>query len=332
MTRRITTGFLVWAVGTLTAAWVAKVASQPFPDNLTNPPPQTVNGFQSQLASVAETREIELPFTLNDQGNIVVSAVLNRTDRLRLMLHTAATDVVLTEDAVRKASSLKFTGTDKVKSWGGESDSRVSTGNEVQIGDLLRRQVSIWEDKNSGQETDGKFGLDYFEHGIVEVDFDHGRLVIHQKLPRKARTGGCVNIEGEKGLLLIQGICLIEEQRCTNSFLIHSGYSGGILWDDAFAAKVGIEGKITITEESSLKDSFGNTIKVKKGILPGFVLGGTKITNVPAGFFAGAIGAQKMSIIGTGVLTRFNLIFDLANKDLYFFPRSTGASPAVKSR
>ena len=41
------------------------------------------------------------------------------------------------------------------------------------------------------------------------------------------------------------------------------------------------------------------------------------ITEVPLGFFSGAAGAQKMSVLGCEVLKRFNVIFDLVNNDLY---------------
>ena len=270
--------------------------------------------FQAAQKSLGE---VEIPFTLTDQNNIVVSTLLNGTDTLNLMLHTASLDVRLTEDAVRKSKSIKFTATDKVKSWGGEADSRSSKGNRLQIGELLRNDIDIWEDKNSGKDTDGKFGLDFFQNRIVEIDFDHRLIALHDKLPGKIEKYERLKMENQNGLLLVLGSCLIEGKTYTNKFLIHSGYSGGILLDDAFAAKAGVDGKIKITDESSLKDSFGNAIKVKKGILPVFVLGSSRISNVPVGFFAGAIGAQKMSIIGSEILKQFNLIFDIANNDLY---------------
>jgi hypothetical protein len=276
---------------------------------------------QTIRAQKADHGEVVISFTFTDHNNIVVSAILNGTDTLDLMLHTASSDLRLTEDAVRKSKSIKFTATDKVKSWGGEADSRSSRGNRLQIGDLKRDNINIWEDKNSGHDTDGKFGLDFFQNRIVEIDFDQRRIALHAKLPRKVETYERLKIENQNGLLLVQGSCLIEGKTYANKFLIHSGYSGGILLDDAFAANAGVDGKIRITEESSLKDSFGNTIKVKKGILPVFVLGSSRISNVPVGFFAGAIGAQKMSIIGSEVLKQFNLIFDIANNDLYIAPR-----------
>ncbi|HEX9003024.1 MAG TPA: hypothetical protein VGB07_24155 [Blastocatellia bacterium] len=42
---------------------------------------------------------------------------------------------------------------------------------------------------------------------------------------------------------------------------------------------------------------------------------------VHAGFFSGAIGAQKMSVLGGEVLKQFNLIFDIADNHLYIAPR-----------
>ncbi|HQR33601.1 MAG TPA: hypothetical protein PLK30_12765 [Blastocatellia bacterium] len=260
---------------------------------------------------------VTIPFTLTDHNNIVVSAILNDTDSLNLMLHTASSDLRLTEDAVRKSKTIKFTATDKVKSWGGEADSRSSKGNRLQIGELKRDSIDIWEDKNSGYDTDGKFGLDFFQNRIVEIDFDQRRIALHDKLPGKVEMYERLKIESQNGLLLVVGNCLIEGKTYTNKFLVHSGYSGGALLDDAFAANAGVDGKIKITEESSLKDSFGNTIKVKKGILPVFMLGSSRLSNVPVGFFAGNIGAQKMSVIGGEILKQFNLIFDIANHDLY---------------
>ncbi len=278
---------------------------------------------QTSLAQQAVQGEVVIPFTLTDHNVIVVGALLNGTDALNLMLHTASSDLRLTEDAVRKSKSIKFTATDKVKSWGGEADSRSSKGNRLQIGELRRDNIDIWEDKNSGKDTDGKFGLDFFQNRIVEIDFDQRRIAVHEKLPGKVETYQRLKIENQNGLLMVQGSCLIEGKTYTNKFLVHSGYSGGILLDDAFAAKTGVDGKIKITDESSLKDSFGNTIKVKKGILPEFALGSAKLTDVPVGFFSGAIGAQKMSVIGSEVLKQFNLIFDIANRDLYIIPRHT---------
>jgi hypothetical protein len=275
---------------------------------------------QTICAAQRDQGEFVIPFTLISQNNIVVNALLNGTDRLNLMLHTASSDVRLTEEAVRRLTSLKLTDTEKVKSWGGEADSRFSKANRLQIGAIRRSDIEVWEDKNSGKDTDGKFGLDFFQQRIVEIDFDRQRLAVYKKLPRKAEKYERLKIENQNGQLFVEGSCLIEDKTYTNKFLIHSGYSGGILLDDAFAAQAGVDGKISI-KESRLTDSFGNIIIVKNGMLPAFQLGSSRLSNMPVGFFAGTIGRQKMSIIGGEILKQFNIIFDLANHDLYLTPR-----------
>lgn len=276
---------------------------------------------QAVRARSANQREVIIPFTLTDQNNIVVKAKLNNTEELNLMFHTGASDVSLTEEAVRKIKSVRFTGSHQQEAWGGKANSRWSKGNLVEIGTVKRDNIVIWEDVNSGPGTDGKFGFDFFGKHIVEIDFDQRRLILHEQLPAKAKNYEHLAIENQNGNLMVQGSCLLEGKTYTNKFLIHSGYAGGILLDDAFAASTGVDGKIKITDESALKDSFGNTIKVKKGILPAFALGNAKLADVPAGFFAGQIGRQKMSVMGGAILKQFNLIFDIAKSDFYLQKR-----------
>lgn len=276
-------------------------------------------GIQDNVTAHAEA--VVLPFTLTEHNNIVVHVVINETDTLQLMLHTASRGVTITEDAARKARSIQFSDASKVESWGGEAVSRISKGNQVHLGPIKTKNITIWENKHSGKGTDGKFGLDLLARSIVEIDFDHSQIVLHEKLPSKAEKCEKLKIDKQDGQLLIEGKCVLEGKSYTNQFLLHTGYSGGILLDDAFAARTGVEARIRITEHSSLKDSFGNTIQVKKGILPIFTLGRIQLNEVPVGFFKGVVGKQKLSVLGAEVIKRLNLIFDLAKHELYIARR-----------
>ena len=279
-------------------------------------------GYANHQSRSQAKSKFEIPFTFTAHNNIVVKVVLNKTDAFNLMLHTAASDVFLTEDAVRKATAVKFNEAAKIESWGGQNNTRFSTGNHLQIGGMQWENIKVWEDKNSGIGTDGKFGLDLFQGRVVELDFDRARLTVSDQLPAKAKQYQKLTLENEDGNLFVTANCVIGDTAYPNRFLLHSGYSGGILLDDNFVAKTGADGKLTINEESSLKDSFGNTIKVKKATLPTLVFGKTPLQNVATGFFSGAIGRQKMSVLGGDVLKRFNLIFDLKTNSLYVKARN----------
>lgn len=261
--------------------------------------------------------KVVIPFTLTAQNLIVVKAVLNDRDPVDLMLHTAASDVSLTEDAVRRTAGADFTASATVTSWGGPAGSRVSTGNRLRVGDLRREGVRLFEVKQSGVGTDGKFGLDFFGGGAVEVDFDRQRLVVYDRLPAKVADWHRLKVQAADGELFAEAACEIDGKAYPHRFLLHTGYSGGVLLDDAFVAETGIDGKLAANDETRLTDSFGKPVKVKNVTLPAMVLGGERLPDVPAGFFSGAVGMQKTSVLGGAVLKRFDLIFDTANGDVY---------------
>lgn len=262
-----------------------------------------------------------IPFELTEHNNISVQLVLNKQDTVRLMFHTAASSVTLTEEAIQKLKSLRFSGTDTVSSWGGGGNSaRFSPGNSLQAGALQWNNIPIWENKHSGRGTDGKFGLDLFQNKVVEIDFDQKQIILHDALPRKSRKYEKLPVTYTNDLMFVQADCQAGDSLLSNKMLIHSGYAGAVLLDDQFAATHKLAEKLTIVGEKELKDSYGNSIKTQKVLLPALLIGQEKLALVPAGFFAGAIGRQKMSILGFDVLKRFNLLIDAQRAHIYLRP------------
>lgn len=255
---------------------------------------------------------------------MAVEAILNEKDTVQLMFHTAANALTLTEEAVKRLTTVQFdNATDSIKSWGGQANtSRLSKDNLLQLSGLRWQHVSIWENINSGQGTDGKFGIDLFENKVIEIDFDRQLIVVHAALPGKAKKYKRLPLIFENDNMFIQATCIIGGQQVKNRFLLHSGYGGAVLLDDQFVKDNGVGEKLTVTGEKSLKDSFGNIVKTKKAILPALKIGQTQLKMVPVGFFEGAIGRQKMSILGGDVLKRFNIIIDAQRKFIYLQPGS----------
>ncbi|MBP6748299.1 MAG: aspartyl protease family protein [Xanthomonadaceae bacterium] len=263
----------------------------------------------------------DIPFVLTAQNNLVVEAMLDEATPLRLMLHTAASDVSLTEEAVRKIPTLRFGDTAEIGSWGGPSDARFSAGHRLTLGGATRENVTVWEVKDSGDGTDGKFGLDAFGESVVVVDFERRRLRVYDALPAEAAEYDRLVAERTNGEWYVEADCAIGEKSHRHRFLLHSGYSGGVLLDDVFAAEIGANDRLPVIDETTLTDSFGNKIAVRKTVLPGLTLGRTRLSNVPAGFFPGNLGNQRISVIGGDVIKRFDLIFDLGNDAIYVRPR-----------
>lgn len=259
-----------------------------------------------------------IPFQLTEYNNLSIQAVLNKTDTVHLMFHTAASSMTLTEEAVQKLTSVRFEGADTVKSWGGGGNSsRFSKSNILQIGALTWDSVAIWENKYSGQHTDGKFGTDLFKNKVVEIDFEKKIIVLYSELPSKVRKYDKLRLTVQDELMFIEAGCEVGDSTLKNKFLIHSGYAGAVLLDDNFVAQHKMDERLKTIDEKELKDSFGHILKTKKAILPALTIGNEKLSDVPAGYFPGSMGRQKMSMLGGDILKRFNIVIDAQKGYVY---------------
>lgn len=261
-----------------------------------------------------------LPFTLTSHNNLSIQAVFGGVDTLDLMFHTAANAISLTTKATKNMKSIEWDEQHESKSWGGTATARLSRNNAVDIGAFHWDSLSVWEDENSGPTTDGKFGPYLFEGYVIEVDYEKRVLILHESLPQKTAVYEKMPVRFEHGDFFIEGTSLVGGVEYKNHFLVHSGYGGTVLYDDQFAAESNIGERIEIISEKELKDSYGNVIKVQKGLLPTFTLGSVALTDVPVGFFQGKIGRQQMSVLGADVLKRFNMIIDYGNGQMYLKP------------
>ncbi|GGI27201.1 hypothetical protein GCM10008119_26470 [Pedobacter mendelii] len=276
-----------------------------------------------QFLLAQSTSDYKIPFTLTSQNNIIIKATLNNQDTVSLMFHTAASALTLTKDAIGKMNSLQFERTDTVKSWGGaENSSRYSKSNMLQIGNHNWENIPLWENLNSGPGSGGKFGLELFNNKVLELNFDKKTITVSQNLPSDIKSYNKLNLIYKDEMMFVEAECKIGNDLLKNQFLIHSGYSGAILFDDQFTTDNQLNEKLKITGEKSLKDSFGNLLKTKKAIVTSFIIGKNKLNNVPSGFFQGALGRQKMSIIGSDLLKRFNVVIS-ADRNTIFLKANT---------
>lgn len=258
-----------------------------------------------------------IPFHLTEHNNISIQAVLNHQDTVNLMFHTAANSISLTQAAVKKGLNVNFSSSETSKSWGGTGSSRRSFDNSLQIGDMEWEKLEVWENMHSGPGTDGKFGPNLFEDKIVEIDFEAKHMIIHDALPAEIKSFERHDLNVENDMMFLEGIVEIEGEEVEQSFLIHSGYAGSLLFDDVFVERHKMGEKLKIISEKSLKDAAGNTLKTQKAILDQFKIGNAEFDQLPIGFFAGAIGRQKMSVMGGDLLKRFDVVFDFQHNHIY---------------
>jgi hypothetical protein len=294
---------------------------------LANTPGRTVSGIRSAHASHATTQqatvEHSIPFTLTKHNNITIKALLNERDQVNLMFHLAAGSVSLTRQATRRLNSVKFDSDASVTSWGGQKQPvRYSSSNTLQIWQQRWTTLAITEDKHSGHETDGKFGPHLFAGKVFELNFDTKKLLVHSELPKTTQQYTRFEIKLKNGTMFIASRTQVGDSLIPHSFMIHTGFGGAVLFDDKFAAAQQLGKRLQVVGGRELKDSMGNIIKTSRVIVPSMVFGEFELQNVPAEIFPGAMGRQKLSVVGADILKRFNIIFDIGNGQIFMKPNS----------
>lgn len=275
----------------------------------------------------AAAQDHRIPFQLTEYNNLRVSALLNRTDSLHLMFHTAESGLTLTDSAVKRLTGFRLNGADTANSWGGQGVSRYGKGNILQIGDLHWDSLLVWVDQNSGQHTDGKFGPDLFSGKVIVIDYDAMAITVRTDLPAETSGWQKLKLQSEQGSMYIEATCEVNGVAVPNRFLIHSGYGGSLLLDDRFVADNHLDSLLKVVGVKELKDSYGHVIRTLKVLLPKFSIGDVALANVPAGFFEGKIGRQKKSVLGGDILKRYNWIIDAKREFIYMRPNHLQSSP-----
>jgi len=268
-----------------------------------------------------------IPFTLTEQDNLAISVRLNGADSLVLMLHTAANSVTLIREATQRLPDMQWADGGNVESWGGSQESRYSPANTLEIGNLRWDSLQIWENQHSGPGTDGKFGPDLFAGRVIQLDYNAGQMILSDELPADLSGYQSVPLQNDRSLWFLPGTSLLGDSLIEHHFLIPTGYGGTLLFDDAFVAAHQLGQYVTITDEQTLRDAYGNAVVTKKGLLPTFRIGTHPLTDLPVGFFEGAIGRQQWSVMGAALLKRFQVILPADRSVIYLRPSRYADQP-----
>lgn len=151
----------------------------------------------------------------------------------------------------------------------------------------------------------------------VSIDFETNTLNISETLPKKSKGYQKFSLTQNHGLFFLTATCKVKKQWIEQQFMIHTGYGGAVLLDDAFVSKHNLGEKIPITGEKKLLDAYGNVIITKNGLLPQLNIGSFTLQAVPVGFFEGNVGRQKMSVIGGDIVKRFHWMIDADRQFVY---------------
>lgn len=255
--------------------------------------------------STIQAQEI-IPFRITKHNNIIVKTLVNDKDSLDLMFQIAMEDASISPDRKRNADHIIF-------------KDEISDGNTIKIGKKKYENIRFFDNELTGHEADGKIGTGIFKGKIFKIDYDNSRFVVYDKIP-DLNGYQSVPLLLKNEQLFIPANSVIEKQNVEAYFLLQSGYSGGILYSNEFTDGKELDKKLKVTGEKTLKNSAGQSVITKNGILPVMKVGNFVLKDVSAGFFAGELKIQKSSYFGADLLRRFNWIFDAERKVVYVKP------------
>jgi hypothetical protein len=142
----------------------------------------TTTPARAPLAA-AEEASVDIPFTLQDGGNIVVSVTLNGRPA-RFLVDSGASATVLAP-ASAAAAGVAAHGTIEAEGGGGQvSGVRAGLLASLRVGRWEVRDLSVAVMKlGAAGDYDGVLGNDVLHQRLVEIDFPRARLRLHPQGP-----------------------------------------------------------------------------------------------------------------------------------------------------
>ncbi|GAB3884803.1 pepsin/retropepsin-like aspartic protease family protein [Spirosoma agri] len=263
------------------------------------------------LAKLSPEIHDSIPFFVNKYNTNFLKAIFDRTDSLLLNFDTGATDVALTNDALKS----KFRSRPKL----------YNTDYTLQIGSKLYKS-KVHDIEMAGYETDGLLGWNNFDGMIVELNYDENKLIVHSKIPKQILQDK--DYETFK-MRYFDNKPFIESElqqrgiKNKNWFLFDLGYTRTIMLDSDLLNEAHFPtSDMKELNKVVMHGVSGNEIPVITSNLEILKVGNFKLENVPVQVLKNVnpLRGLNIHILGNDILKRFNTVLDFQKDVVYLKP------------
>jgi len=261
----------------------------------------------SALISSLQAQE-RIPFQLNNHYNILVKALINDVDSATLMFQIAMREGSLAPDRKVRVESVKFDTT--------EFPEGLSKVNRIQVANTKIDSVWIWNNEFTGYGADGKVGIQLFNGKVFKINYDKSQFELYDQIP-DTKGFVAVPLVSKRGQLFVQVTSTVDNNELPGEFLLQSGFSGALLYNNAFADTHALATKLPVKNEKTMKNSAGDKLINLICELPALHIGGFDLKDVPVNVMSGDIKNQPTSYMGADLIHRFNWIIDIKGKMAY---------------
>ena len=167
--------------------------------------------------------------------------------------------------------------------------------------------------------SDGVIGYNLFSHNVVNLDFDRRTLTVSDTLPSSAIQSKAVDIKDRDGLAFIELILNPGPKQVKDAFAIDTGFGGTAIITASSARADSLPGNLEQIGSGRMGGTGSGTIEVTKVRIPTLWIGNSWINDVPIDVQQNEPRSFKTwNIIGTDLLRRMNVTWDIPNHKIYF--------------
>lgn len=267
-----------------------------------------------------------IPFTLTAEDAIAVRAIVNQQDTLLLHFDTGSFEVRLTREAILHKTHLLA---DQPAGTTPPNYNKLHPVTSLRLGTLTLPTPPVLATRLTATGMDGRFGYALFEGKQVAIDYDHQRLLVYSRLPRRARQGYAhTKLLFRRSFVCARGAFHIDGKTYAGDFLLDTGTNQAIIVDSTWASQQQFPRTLPLLKTIVLRDPRGAKYETRVVLAPAFSLAKFQATDVPTNLLGfGKPTRFSINYLGGGLLKHFNLIFDFERDVLYLRPNQQWSRP-----
>ncbi|WP_343556199.1 hypothetical protein [Sphingobacterium sp.] len=257
---------------------------------------------------------IRIPFRLIG-SRIFLNGSINKKEVSIQFDLGAGTGVVNRNSSERL--DLSFSSFTTVSNTEGVNSERTSLENQLKIGSIDWKGVSLTEVGNMKSHEDVIIGNSFFRNHIIEIDYDKMEFVVHRDLPLKTSVYKKLPVFYEQNRPKFQAVIRHNNRQYDFWFLFDTGRDGTMLLGEDFTGKGNIWSELTPL----------TVINNRKIIRLDATIADVEFKDIVTNAADPAKPNGRSSLFGNQILNHFNVILDNKAGFLYLKPNGRTKEP-----
>ena len=196
--------------------------------------------------------------------------------------------------------------------------------NNIEITNLKIYETSLLHlERSIGRNIDGIIGYDILQNYVVELNFSEMTLNLHSSMSSVTNRGKEFPINLTSYIPHLSGSATLSNgDKISGEFFIDTGAKTTVDFNTHFVDSKGLIDKVGDSYIYLVSGLGDKEYEHHRGRVTQFSVGSFAFDNVPVGLSRSPSGIQNhkkvAGIIGSGILRKFDLVFDYKNKKMYW--------------